>query len=441
MGDVTDPRDPIATVMESAARLGVELNEAEARDWITAMSAEAQGGDVVVDVDSGVFGHRATLLDLRPDELARFRRVAGIVGIPAGDGVVTALALSGSAAQGKIQLFAADLDFFERVHISAATREDACTRLGEVIRDKALDTMRGPTHRLAEVKFGTHDADLERGGKAVHPGSPMSWSPAEVAAGELTARTADGQTRTISWGEAATNPGWCKLDWIVADAERGMLANASNMIDPTWEAPDGRVVSLDGFLDPYFQEVYLESEALPVFERVIRDMSKDAVDEYVAELEKEVVKYSTDDPNWGKVARRLYNIFRLSGRLPEAAFIRELFDEPTTALYQVAALLRTLDEASDQGTPFAVETMVSQVDQLIMSAIGALHGPSEAMIVSHLLRLRDELSGRLQPDERDDIGLVRDETMQIVNDYFRDKLMALPSIAEYVTRLSGASAA
>ena len=427
-------------VVESAARLGVELNEAEARDWIGAMSAEATGGDIVVDVDSGIFGHRSTLLDLRPDELARFRRVAAIVGIPNRAGVVTALALSGSAAQGRIQLFAADLDFFERVHITARTRDEACAILADVIRDKAISTMRGPTHRLAEVRFGTHDADLVRGGKVVHTGSSMTWTPAEVAAGEINAATADGSARTITWDEAATNPGWCKIDWIVADAERGQLANASNMLDPTWEGPDGKIVALDGFLDPYFQEVYLEPETLPVFERVVRDMSADAVDQYVAQLDREVLKYSTDEPNWGKVARRLYNVFRLSGRLPEAAYIRELFDEPTTALYQIAALLRTLDEASDADTPFAVETMVSQTDQLIMSAIGALGGPSEAMVVSHLLRLRDELSGRIEEDRVDDYKPVRDETMSIVNDYFRERLMALPAIAEYVGSLSAAAA-
>jgi hypothetical protein len=42
------------------------------------------------------------------------------------------------------------------------------------------------------------------------------------------------------------------------------------------------------------------------------------------------------------VAKRLYNIFRLTGRYPEAAFLRELFDEPATMLYQVWSLIRTI---------------------------------------------------------------------------------------------------
>ena len=196
----------------------------------------------------------------------------------------------------------------------------------------------------------------------------------------------DGSARTVSWDEAAQDPGWCKLDWVVADPSRGQLANASNVLDPTWEDPEGTIVPLDGFLDPYFQEVYIDTDARPLFDRIVRQMSTDSVDEYVQQLEHEVWKYSVKDPNWGKVARRMYNVFRLTGRYAEAAYVRELFDEPTTALYQIAALLRTLDDAASAGSPFGTEVMVAQTDRLIMSAIEALEGPEEARIVSQLLR-------------------------------------------------------
>ena len=59
----------------------------------------------------------------------------------------------------------------------------------------------------------------------------------------------------------------------------------------------------------------------------------------------------------------MYNVFRLTGRYAEAAYLRELFDEPTTALYQVAALMRTLDEADRPGARSRRETMVSQADR------------------------------------------------------------------------------
>jgi len=427
--------DAIGRVVESAARLGVELNEDEAREWIAAMAAEATGGDVVVDVDSGVFGHRATMLDLQPQELERFRRIAAIVGFENRENVTTALALSGSAAQSRIHSYPADADFFERIHITADNREAACAILADVIREKALATTAGPTHRLWEVKFGTHDTDVVKNGKPIAAGSPMSWTPREIDEGAMAVELPDGTPLTVGWLDAAREPGWCKLDWVVADPSRGQLANASNMLDPTWESPDGTIIPLDGFLDPYFQEVYLEAESMPLFEKIIKQLSTDAVDEYVAQLEKEVAKYSTKEPNWGKVARRLYNIFRLTGHYAEAAYIRELFDEPATALYQVAALIRTLDEAAADGSPFDSEVLVSQTDQLIMSAISALEGPQEAVVVSHLLRLRDKLSGRREGERDDEVSGVREATMNAVNDYFRERLLAIPSISEYLDRL------
>jgi hypothetical protein len=428
--------DAIGRVIESAARLGVELDAEEAQRWIEAMAQESAGGDVVVDVDTGVFGHRASMLDLEPGEVARFQSIAKIVGFENRENVRTALALSGSAAQSRIHAYPADADFFERVHISASSREDACRILGELVRDKALATMSGPTHRLWEVRLGTWDDDVSKAGQTIRRGSSISWTPAEVQAGEMNVVASDGSPRTLTWAEAAQNPGWCKLDWVVADRERGQLANASNMLDPTWEDPDGRVHSLDGFLDPYFQEVYLDTDARPLFDRIVNELSADVVDEYVRQLEQEVWKYSVREQNWGKVARRLYNIFRLSGRYPEAAYIRELFDEPTTALYQLAALIRTLDEAASVGSPFDAEVLIAQTDQLIMSAIGALEGPEEGKMVAALLRLRDELSGRRERGSDDNAHALRLETMAAVNEYFHQRLTALPEIDAYLSQIA-----
>jgi hypothetical protein len=436
----TSTQDAIARVIESAARLGVEIDEQEAEKWISAMASEAAGGDVQVDVNTGVFGHRASMLDLDPQDLARFRRMAPLVGFQDRPGVQTALALSGSAAQSRIQAYPADADFFERIHITADTREDAFRILAELVREKALATMSGPTYRLWEVKFGTWDAEVTKAGKTEHRGSPISWTPAEVQSGAMTVAAQDGSPRIVTWDEAARNPVWCKLDWVVADPERGQLANASNVLDPTWEAPTGTIVPLDGFLDPYFQEVYIDTDARPLFDRLIKDLATDAVDEYVKQLDHEVWKYSVKEPNWGKVARRLYNVFRLTGRYESAAYIRELFDEPTTALYQLAALIRTLDEAAEAGSPFDPEVLVQQADQLIMSAITAMEGPQEAQVVAQLLRLRDQLSGRTQGDRSDEVEALRRETMDAVNDYFRERLVGLPEIAEYLERIAERSA-
>jgi hypothetical protein len=400
------------------------------------MANEQSGGDVVVDVDSGVFGHRASMLDLDPNDLKRFKQIAKIVGFDNRENVRTALALSGSSAQSRIQAYPADADFFERIHITAPTREEACRILGEIMRDKALSTLSGPSHRLWEVKLGTWEEAITKEGKDQRAGSPISWTPSEVVAGEIVVTAADGGVRTVKWQDAAQKPGWCKLDWVVADASRGQLANASNVLDPTWEDADGRIVPLDGFLDPYFQEVYLDKDSKPLFDRIVREMSTDVVDEYVHQLEHEVWKYSVADENWGKVARRLYNIFRLTGRYAEAAYIRELFDEPTTALYQLSALIRTIKDAATEGSPFDQEVMVAQTDQLIMSAINALEGPQEAEVVNLLLKLRDEVSGRTPVDRSKEMEQLRLETLETVNRYFHDRLVALPEIQAYLDKIA-----
>ena len=141
----------------------------------------------------------------------------------------------------------------------------------------------------------------------------MSWTQEEIAAGQMEVLAEDGSIAVVRWEDGEAEPGWCKLDWVIADTVRGRLANASNMLDVTWEAPDGTITPLDGFLDPYFQEVYLEADSIPLFSRLVKELSADSVDDYVEQLEHEVWKYTVKDPNYGKAARRMYNVFRMSG--------------------------------------------------------------------------------------------------------------------------------
>jgi hypothetical protein len=427
----------IARVVESAQRLGVELDEREAQDWVAAMQAEALGGDLVVDVDTGVYGHRVSMLDFAPSDLARFREMGKIVGFEdRPPEVLTALSISGSAAQSKINTFPADCDFFERINIQAGTREEACSILADMIREKALATASGPGHRLWEVKFGQHPVEAKKGGKPVGVKSPMSWTPEEVRVGKMDVELIDGTKAVYTWADATREPGWCKLDWVIADSTRGKLANASNVLDPTWEAPDGKIVPLDGFLDPYFQEVYLDTGTMPIFSKLVKELSADTVDDYVEALEHEIWKYTVQHPSYGKVARRLYNVFRMSGRYAEAAYIRELFDEPITALYQVAAIIQTVNDAADSGDAFDAETMTEQVDTLIMSAIQALDGPEEAEMVGHLLKLRNSIQKRgAEADRVDDMASVQDAALGAVNSYFERALRSVPEIDEYLKEI------
>lgn len=431
------PDADMTHIMESARRLGIELDEAEAMQWLTAMAAtEAQEG-VVVDERTGVFGHRMVMLDFSPEDLAHFREIGRLVEFEDVPGEVeTALALSGSAAQSKIQTYPGDADYFERVNILAATREEACGILARIMRDKALSAVEGPTFQLIEVKLGSYPFDFVKGGETMAAGSPISWSPAEIDAGQIEGFTPDGEPAVIRWEDAALDPGWCKLDWVVADPSRHQLSNASNMLDVTWEAPDGTMTPLDSYLDPYFQEVYLDATSVPIFAKLAKHVSADALDDYVAALQHEVTKYLTRDLNYGKVAKRLYNIFRLTGRYPEAAFLRELFDEPATMLYQVWSLIRTVDDATQEGSGISMRYVLDQADELILSVIRALEGDQETEIVRYLLRFRDSLTRQRSGESLiPEAEAARAEVINLVNNFFYEKLVALPAIQQYMERM------
>ena len=434
------PSAELTRILESARRLGVELDEEEALQWLTAMAAGPGGGDLVVDTQAGVFGHRVTMLDFSPQELAYFRRMGQLVEFFDEPGVVeTALALSGSAAQSKIQSYPGDCDFFERINIRAPTRPECTTILSRLIRDKALQTEKGSTHQLIEVKFGSFPVDVVRAGKTLKAGSPIAWSPAEIRTGKIELQSPDGAPVTVSWDQAASDPGWTKLDWVVADPVRQQLANASNMLDVTWESPDGTITPLDGYLDPYFQEVYLEAGSIPIFSKLAKHVSADALDDYVSQLEKEVNKYLNKDVNYGKAAKRMYNIFRLTGHYEEAAFIRELFDEPATVLYQVWSLLRTLDDALVPGSSIPLEALHRQAGMLIAEVQDALEGTQEVEIVHRLEQLRDSLgdqAGRLAWSAQAEAA--RAQVINIVNNFFRSKLTGHPAIRVYIDRLQQA---
>ena len=140
--------------------------------------------------------------------------------------------------------------------------------LARIMHSKVLDTLAGPSFRFIEAKFGNYPVDMERGGSPHRAGTPIAWGPAEVAECRLAGAAPDGSAIEVNWEDVAGDPGWCKLDWVVADPVRGEVANASNMLDVTWEAPDGSITPLDGYLDPYFQEVYLEAESVPLVHQV-----------------------------------------------------------------------------------------------------------------------------------------------------------------------------
>ena len=427
-------QDDLRLIIEAAQRLNVELDEKEAAAWLAAIQQAKDSEQITFDIRTGVFGQNVAMLDFSPERLDYFRKIGSLVEFLDVPGQVeTALALSGSSAQSKIQRYPGDCDYFERVNIIAPTKEAACQILGKIMKEKVLATTNGPTYQMIEVKLGSYPADFVKGKRTFKAGSPISWSPDEVREGKKSGFTPDGQPLEVLWEDAAQDPGWCKLDWVVADPLRGTLANASNMLDVTWEGPDGAIVPLDGYLDPYFQEVYLQVESVPIFSKLAQHVSADALDDYVKALEGEVRKYVTHHPNYGKAAKRMYNIFRLTGRYQEAVYLRELFDEPTSMLYQVWALIRTVDDAIQSHSGFKQEQLIQQAEGLMMEVIRVMEDAREAEIVSKILRFRDAIKEQESYAQLSaQAEAARAEVIGVVNNFFYDKLTALPTIRTYI---------
>ena len=431
-----DAQQEVAQIIKTAKMLGVEVDETDVVHWLTAMAASGTT-EWAVDEEAGIYGHEITLLDFDKATLERYRRIADVVQLPDLPNVETAISLSGSAAQGVIQRYPGDCDYFERVNIRTATREEACHVLADLLRNKALDKFEGPDYQLIEVKFGTWKTDVVRNSEHIKAGSPISWQPEEVKTGTMHVFRPSGEPWEVEWAYGCQDPGWCKMDWLVAEPEKGRVVNASNMLDVTWEAPDGSITPLDGFIDPYFQEVYLEAASVPLFSKLAQHVSPRALDEYVLQLTGEVYKYTHKHANYGKAAKRLYNIFRLTGRHQGAALIRELFDEPAALLYQVWSLLDTIDDAGKPDSTIDRETLVQQTDKLIRDVIETCEGPQETEIVMALLRLRDGITGRVNLG--DDWGRLiadsRTRVEELVNEFFKERLLKIPEVQEFVKSL------
>ncbi|MDF5731901.1 MAG: hypothetical protein PUP92_28830 [Rhizonema sp. PD38] len=47
--------------------------------WMKSITEATGDSDIVVDKETGVFGHKVTMLDFNPQEIARFRAIGKIV--------------------------------------------------------------------------------------------------------------------------------------------------------------------------------------------------------------------------------------------------------------------------------------------------------------------------------------------------------------------------
>ncbi|MEA3374901.1 MAG: hypothetical protein U9R72_01680 [Chloroflexota bacterium] len=209
-------RDEVARIIKTAHTLGIEVDEVDVTQWLTSMAA-SDAMKWEIDEEAGIYGHEITLLDFDKATLERYRRIADVVELPDRPNVETAISIAGSAAQGVIQRYPGDCDYFERVNIRAATQEEACQILADVIRQKALDTLEGPDYALIEVKFGTWKTDVIKDGERLSTGSPISWDADEIRDGTMPVFRASGEPWDVDWSYGCLDPGWCKMDWVIAE--------------------------------------------------------------------------------------------------------------------------------------------------------------------------------------------------------------------------------
>lgn len=435
---MTEPAKAVNEIVDAAKRLGVELNAHEAAQWIVAVSAAEREQAFAQDAATGVFGHRISLIDFDAGDLDYFRRLAQKVRVARRPNIESAIAIAGSAAQGKVQMFPGDNDFFERVNIQAETLDGARQTLRDVMRATALRALAEKDIVLVEVNFGVYDQPVVERGSPRAAGDSITWTPQDVANAYIDVQDANGKPLRIHWHETSAGLGWTYIGWIVADREHGRIALASNMIDATWESPAGKIAALDGSVDPFFQEIYLEPEAISVFTKIVKHVETGALNAYVSSMRSQAFHYTHAEPNFGKACKRLYNLFRLTDELESAAYVRELFDEPGAQMYQVPGLLEAADVALNAGAKIDRDTVVSQIDHVIRAVVIAAEGPTEADLVMELIRLRDVVIGRVPAGREWNLVLndVRKRCSEMVSEYFRERLFGLPRIAEYVNQLT-----
>lgn len=285
----------------------------ESEIWLLGVELALTTPEVfVIQVEQDLGGHELALLDFDPALAARLRRIGAQIAIRPRPGIRSGLAISGSSAQGLVNPYPCDFDFFERIHISAPDRTAAVAVLAEVVRANALDVAANPAFSPEEVRLG-RESD----------GSFLSWTYDELLAGRLERGTSD---VSVSWSDAAADPGMVKLDWFYVDPDSGKQAKVTKVVDATWSAPGGVPESLDGLIDAEFQQVYLSAEGARLAAEVAaRSATELEIGRYADFMAEEVRKFRhREPPDHLKAAKRLYNLCRATGRFAEALWIREL---------------------------------------------------------------------------------------------------------------------
>lgn len=371
-----------------------------------------------------MFGLDDVVGDFDTSGVEAVREIAGMIRTEPREGVRSAMALSGSAAQSKFQLFPGDCDFFERVHITAESREEAIRTLASTMIESVARTFTNPHLQFVEMKLGRYPASYVRGEEPVGTGAPISWGLGDLDVRVIRVVGEDGSTHKLRMYEVALDPGFVKLDWVYADTAHQRVVPVSKVIDATWEAGDGAIVALDGVLDSFYQEVYLDPESQVDVERLVQHITPDGLENYLRQIAGEVGKYAADGhENYGKVAKRLYNICRLLRRDADAGYLRSLFDDPPARLYQVSGTLHALTQAI-RADRLDRQTIAAQVAELGNTVSECYAGADRDDLLA-LVHTLPDLDGTELESAADRIAEAANAQ---VSDYFREKITEAPSL-------------
>ena len=212
--------EAIARVVESATRMGVELDEREAAEWVAAMETEASGGELVVDVDTRRLrppGHDAGLPARGSRTVPRDgddRRLRGSAAAGAHRAVDLRVGRpeQGQRLPGRLRLLRAHphQGGHARGGLHDPGRPDA--REGPGDRDRTDPPAVGGQVRLAPA------SPARRAAPRSAPVRPCRGRWRRSAPARWKSRSPDGTPARLHLGRTPrSEPGWCKLDWVIAD--------------------------------------------------------------------------------------------------------------------------------------------------------------------------------------------------------------------------------
>ena len=82
--------------------------------------------------------------------------------------------------------------------------------------------------------------------------------------------------------------------------------------------------------------------------------------------------------------------------------------------------------------------MLAQLDRLVIDVVRTLDGVEEVEIVEHLQVLRNGLMGGGDAGARSAaVEQARSRVINLVNNFFHDKLVGMPEIADYLDGFTG----